>query len=81
MTLPLSRIDYATVGVTSRGTTKIFPATEHRHTQKFAVADHDGILYVYGKLQFFYIQNNFKHKFDFINICLFFLLFYNFQIN
>ncbi|XP_003694249.1 Bardet-Biedl syndrome 7 protein homolog isoform X2 [Apis florea] len=48
MTLPLSRIDYATVGVTSRGTTKIFPATEHRHTQKFAVADHDGILYVYG---------------------------------
>lgn len=57
MTLPLSRIDYATVGVTSRRTTKIFPATEHRHTQKFAVADHDGILYVYGKLQFFYIQN------------------------
>ncbi|XP_016910045.2 Bardet-Biedl syndrome 7 protein homolog [Apis cerana] len=48
MTLPLSRIDYATVGVTSRRTTKIFPATEHRHTQKFAVADHDGILYVYG---------------------------------
>ncbi|XP_029044222.1 Bardet-Biedl syndrome 7 protein homolog [Osmia bicornis bicornis] len=48
MTLPLSRIDYTTVGVTSRGTMKIFPATEHRQTQKFAVADHDGILYVYG---------------------------------
>ncbi|XP_076397745.1 BBSome complex member BBS7 [Megachile rotundata] len=48
MTLPLSRFDYATVGVTSRGTLKVFPATEHRQTQKFAVADHDGILYVYG---------------------------------
>ncbi|XP_076245292.1 BBSome complex member BBS7 isoform X2 [Calliopsis andreniformis] len=48
MTLPLSRIDYAAVGVTSRGTTKIFSATEHRQTQKFAVADHDGVLHVYG---------------------------------
>ncbi|XP_017877662.1 Bardet-Biedl syndrome 7 protein homolog isoform X2 [Ceratina calcarata] len=48
MTLPLSRIDYTAVGVTSKGTTKIFPATEHRQTQKFAVADHDGILHVYG---------------------------------
>ncbi|OAD57989.1 Bardet-Biedl syndrome 7 protein [Eufriesea mexicana] len=48
MTLPLSRIDYAAVGVTSRGTTKIFPPSEHRQTQKFAVADHDGILHVYG---------------------------------
>ncbi|KOC67903.1 Bardet-Biedl syndrome 7 protein [Habropoda laboriosa] len=48
MTLLLSRIDYAAVGVTSRGTTKIFPATEHRQMQKFAVADHDGVLHVYG---------------------------------
>ncbi|XP_076757547.1 BBSome complex member BBS7 [Xylocopa sonorina] len=48
MTLPLSRVDYTAVGVTCRGTTAIFPATEHRQTQKFAVADHDGILYVYG---------------------------------
>ncbi|XP_043257264.1 Bardet-Biedl syndrome 7 protein-like [Colletes gigas] len=48
MTLPLSRIDYTAVGVTSRGTTKIFSASEHRQTQKFAVADHDGVLHVYG---------------------------------
>ncbi|XP_060829661.1 Bardet-Biedl syndrome 7 protein homolog isoform X4 [Bombus pascuorum] len=48
MTLPLSRTDYAAVGVTSKGTTKVFPATEHRQTQKFAVADHDGVLHVYG---------------------------------
>ncbi|XP_050492851.1 Bardet-Biedl syndrome 7 protein homolog isoform X4 [Bombus huntii] len=48
MTLPLSRTDYTAVGVTSRGTTKVFPATEHRQTQKFAVADHDGVLHVYG---------------------------------
>ncbi|KZC08794.1 PREDICTED: Bardet-Biedl syndrome 7 protein-like [Dufourea novaeangliae] len=48
MTLPLSRIDYVAVGVTSRGTTKIFSATEHRQTQKFAVGDHDGVLHVYG---------------------------------
>ncbi|XP_076683927.1 BBSome complex member BBS7 isoform X2 [Andrena cerasifolii] len=48
MTLPLSRIDYAAVGVTSRGTTKVFSATEHRQTQKFVVADHDGVLHVYG---------------------------------
>ncbi|XP_068985570.1 BBSome complex member BBS7-like isoform X4 [Bombus flavifrons] len=48
MTLPLSRTDYTAVGVTSKGTTKVFPATEHRQTQKFAVADHDGVLHVYG---------------------------------
>ncbi|XP_076180794.1 BBSome complex member BBS7 [Ptiloglossa arizonensis] len=48
MTLPLSRTDYAAVGVTSRGTTRIFSATEHKQTQKFAVADHDGVLHVYG---------------------------------
>ncbi|XP_054006899.1 Bardet-Biedl syndrome 7 protein-like isoform X2 [Hylaeus anthracinus] len=48
MTLPLSRIDYAAVGVTSRGSTRMFYATEHRQTQKFAVADHDGVLHVYG---------------------------------
>ncbi|CAL7942126.1 unnamed protein product [Xylocopa violacea] len=48
MTLPLSRVDYTAVGVTCRGTTAIFPATEHKQTQKFAVADHDGILHVYG---------------------------------
>ncbi|CAK9818413.1 Bardet-Biedl syndrome 7 protein [Anthophora quadrimaculata] len=48
MTLPLSRIDYAAVGVTSKGTTKILPATEHRQIQKFTVADHDGVLHVYG---------------------------------
>ena len=49
MSLPLSRIDYAAVGVTSRGTTRVFPAKEHKQTQKFAVADHDGILHVYGE--------------------------------
>ncbi|KAK9297601.1 hypothetical protein QLX08_008749 [Tetragonisca angustula] len=48
MSLPLSRIDYAAVGVTSKGTTRVFPAKEHKQTQKFAVADHDGILHVYG---------------------------------
>ncbi|XP_053979490.1 Bardet-Biedl syndrome 7 protein homolog isoform X1 [Hylaeus volcanicus] len=48
MTLPLSRIDYAAVGVTSRGSTRMFYASEHRQTQKFAVADHDGVLHVYG---------------------------------
>ncbi|XP_043268965.1 Bardet-Biedl syndrome 7 protein-like isoform X2 [Venturia canescens] len=48
MSLVLSRVDYATVGVTSRGTTKILPSADSRQTQKFAVADHDGILHVYG---------------------------------
>ncbi|XP_031830282.1 BBSome complex member BBS7 isoform X2 [Nomia melanderi] len=48
MTLPLLRIDYAAVGVTSKGTTKIFPVSEYRQTQKFAVGDHDGVLHVYG---------------------------------
>ncbi|XP_029674412.1 Bardet-Biedl syndrome 7 protein homolog [Formica exsecta] len=49
MTLALSRIDYTTVGVTSRGTTVIFPPNEAiKQPQKFAVADHDGILHIYG---------------------------------
>ncbi|XP_026825185.1 Bardet-Biedl syndrome 7 protein homolog isoform X1 [Ooceraea biroi] len=49
MTLALSRIDYTTVGVTSRGTTVIFPSGEApKQPQKFAVADHDGILQIYG---------------------------------
>lgn len=48
MTLVLSRVDYATVGVTSRGTTKILPSVDSKQTQKFAVADHDGVLHVYG---------------------------------
>lgn len=49
MTLALSRIDYTTVGVTSRGTTIIFPSNEAtKQPQKFAVADHDGILHIYG---------------------------------
>ena len=55
MTLVLSRVDYATVGVTSRGTTKILPSTDPNQTQKFAVADHDGILHVYGKFSNVYI--------------------------
>lgn len=49
MTLALSRIDYTTVGVTSRGTTIIFPPHEEtKQPQKFAVADHDGVLHIYG---------------------------------
>ncbi|XP_072746370.1 BBSome complex member BBS7 isoform X2 [Anoplolepis gracilipes] len=49
MTLALSRIDYTTVGVTSRGTTIIFPSNEtSKQPQKFAVADHDGIVHIYG---------------------------------
>jgi len=51
MTLALSRIDYATVGVTSRGTTVIFPPNEAtKQPQKFAVADHDGIVQIYGRI-------------------------------
>ncbi|KYM83198.1 Bardet-Biedl syndrome 7 protein [Atta colombica] len=50
MTLALSRIDYTTVGVTSRGTTIIFPPYEGttKQPQKFAIADHDGVLHIYG---------------------------------
>ncbi|KAH0552608.1 Bardet-Biedl syndrome 7 protein homolog [Cotesia glomerata] len=48
MSLVLSRVDYVTVGVTSRGSTKILPATDSKSTQKFVVGDHDGILYIYG---------------------------------
>lgn len=53
MTLALSRIDYTTVGVTSRGTTVVFPPNETKQPQKFAVADHDGILHIYGILKTF----------------------------
>lgn len=70
MTLALSRIDYTTVGVTSRGTTVVFPPNEAatKQPQKFAVADHDGILHIYGTENFnlntIYIycftQNNFS---------------------
>lgn len=49
MALVLSRIDYTTVGVTSRGTTVILPSNEIKQPQKFAVADHDGVLHIYGK--------------------------------
>ncbi|CAG5073462.1 Similar to BBS7: Bardet-Biedl syndrome 7 protein (Homo sapiens) [Cotesia congregata] len=48
MSLVLSRVDYVTVGVTSRRSTKILPATDSKSTQKFVVGDHDGILYIYG---------------------------------
>ncbi|EFN77388.1 Bardet-Biedl syndrome 7 protein homolog isoform X2 [Harpegnathos saltator] len=48
MTLALTRIDYTTVGVTSRGTTVLFPPNEAKQPQKFAVADHDGVLHIYG---------------------------------
>ncbi|XP_012279975.1 Bardet-Biedl syndrome 7 protein homolog isoform X2 [Orussus abietinus] len=48
MTLTLSRVDYTTVGVTSRGTTKILPSTDSKQPQKFAVADRDGVLHVFG---------------------------------
>ncbi|KAG7188390.1 hypothetical protein KM043_008041 [Ampulex compressa] len=48
MTLSLCRVDYTAVGVTSKGTTRILPATDSKQTQKFAVADHDGVLHIYG---------------------------------
>ncbi|KAL2713306.1 Bardet-Biedl syndrome 7 protein isoform X1 [Vespula squamosa] len=48
MTIALSRVDYVSVGVTSRGTTRILPPTDPKQTQKFAVGDHDGILQVFG---------------------------------
>lgn len=49
MTLSLTRIDYAVVGSTSRGTTRLLPPSEPKQTQKFVVADHDGILHIYGE--------------------------------
>lgn len=59
MTLALSRIDYTTVGVTSRGTTVLFPPHEVKQPQKFAVADHDGVLHVYGIIYiFFFLYEN-----------------------
>ncbi|XP_014209143.1 Bardet-Biedl syndrome 7 protein homolog [Copidosoma floridanum] len=48
MTFVLTRVDYASVGVTARGTTRIFPATEPKVPQRFAVADQDGVLYIFG---------------------------------
>lgn len=48
MSLLLSRVDYVTVGVTSRGTTRILPQSEVKAQQKFAVGDHEGVLHVFG---------------------------------
>ncbi|KAJ8676518.1 hypothetical protein QAD02_012305 [Eretmocerus hayati] len=48
MTLVLTRVDYASVGVTSRGSTRILPSAQPKQPQNFAVADHDGVLHIYG---------------------------------
>ncbi|XP_063989189.1 Bardet-Biedl syndrome 7 protein homolog [Diachasmimorpha longicaudata] len=48
MSLVLSRVDYVSVGVTSKSTTRILPSHEAKATQKFAIGDHDGILHVFG---------------------------------
>ncbi|XP_034946390.1 Bardet-Biedl syndrome 7 protein homolog [Chelonus insularis] len=48
MTLVLNRVDYTTVGVTSRGTMKILPSSDPKATQKFAVGDNDGIIYIFS---------------------------------
>lgn len=48
MSLVLSRVDYLSVGITSRGTTKVLPSFDPKVPQKFAVGDHDGVLQVYG---------------------------------
>ncbi|KAF7987998.1 hypothetical protein HCN44_004814 [Aphidius gifuensis] len=48
MSLVLSRVDYLSVGITSRGTTKVLPSFDPKISQKFAVGDHDGVLQVYG---------------------------------
>ncbi|XP_001603197.1 Bardet-Biedl syndrome 7 protein homolog [Nasonia vitripennis] len=48
MTLVLTRVDYASVGVTSRGTTRLLPSPEPKQLQRFAVADHDGVLHIFG---------------------------------
>lgn len=64
MTLALSRVDYVSVGVTSRGTTRILPPTDPKQTQKFVVGDHDGILQVFGK------QSNLFNFFSFFSIIL-----------
>ncbi|XP_011498445.1 PREDICTED: Bardet-Biedl syndrome 7 protein homolog [Ceratosolen solmsi marchali] len=54
MSILLTRVDYVNVGVTSRGTTCVF-ASETKQSQKFAVADHDGVLHIFcfkkGELQ------------------------------
>ncbi|XP_051160588.1 Bardet-Biedl syndrome 7 protein homolog [Leptopilina boulardi] len=47
MTLILTRVDYLSVGVTARGTTKLLP-TDSKQTQKFVVGDYDGIVHIYG---------------------------------
>lgn len=52
MTLILTRVDYLSVGVTARGTTKLLP-TDSKQTQKFVVGDYDGIVHIYGKKNFF----------------------------
>lgn len=49
MTLSLTRIDYTAVASTSRGTTRLLPPIDSKQTQKFAVADHDGVLHIYGE--------------------------------
>jgi len=62
MTLALSRIDYTTVGVTSRGTTIIFPPNETtKQPQKFAVADHDGVLHIYGINTYLHVLLQYKN--------------------
>ncbi|KAL7306843.1 hypothetical protein TKK_0001004 [Trichogramma kaykai] len=52
-TLQLTRVDYASVGVTSRATTLLLPPSEAAvgkpNTQSFVVGDHDGVLHVYGQ--------------------------------
>ena len=49
--LQLCRVDYASVGVTSRATTILLPPTDlTKPYHSFAVADHDGILHIYGKI-------------------------------
>lgn len=47
MTIVLTRVDYLSVGVTARGTTKLLPA-DSKQTQKFVVGDKDGIIHIYG---------------------------------
>ena len=47
MTLALTRVDYISVGVTARGTTKLLPS-DSKQTQKFVVGDYDGIIHIYG---------------------------------
>ncbi|XP_058807085.1 Bardet-Biedl syndrome 7 protein homolog [Phymastichus coffea] len=48
MTLVLTRVDYASVGVTSRSTMRLLPTSEPKQYQRFAVGDHDGVLHIFG---------------------------------